>query len=110
MIDCWVEKVTFVRCCLASQAEKLRDKMTLGTKCKAELSSLAYRTVILDTLMQYSNCSEDNCLDEADAETLLEQLLEFCKKQCGYNPLTLTNQVIEVPTSSNGATGGRIYN
>ena len=69
MIDCWVEKVTFIRCCLASQAEKLRDKMTLGQKCKAELSALAYRTVVLDTLMQYSNCSENNCLDEEDVES-----------------------------------------
>ena len=107
MIDCWVEKVTFIRCCLASQAEKLRDKMTLGTKCKAELSSLAYKTVILDTLMDYHNCSENNCLDESDVDFLLEYLLEFCKKQCGYNPLTLTNQVI-VEGDSQEIIGGGI--
>jgi len=107
MIECWDEKVVFIRCCLASQAEKLRDKMTLGTKCRAELSALAFRTVILETLMDYNNCCEENCLDEEDANTLLESLLLFCKKQCGYNPLTLTNQVIVQPETST-TVGGRI--
>jgi hypothetical protein len=95
MIDCYIDKVVFVRCCLATQAEKLRDRLALGKQCSSELLNLGVKNAMLKVLMQYNNCSEDNCLTETQANTILEKLLYFCKKQCGYKGIDITTQPIE---------------
>ena len=43
MIDCYIDKVVFVRCCLATQAEKLRDRLALGKQCSSELLNLGVK-------------------------------------------------------------------
>jgi len=95
MIDCYKDKVVFVRCCLATQAEKLRDRLALGKTCSSELLSLGVKNAMLKILMQYDNCSENNCLTETQANLILEKLLYFCKKQCGYKGIDITEQTIE---------------
>ena len=106
MIDCYREKIILIRCCLATQAEKLRDYLSLGKTIEFELLDLGVNNVILKTLMRYDNCSEDNCLTEVQANTLLEKLLYFCKQQCGYTGINLTTKVETIPESE--TLGGRI--
>jgi len=108
MIDCYKDKIVFIRCCLATQAEKLRDKISLGKKCNQEFLRLSFYTTILNNLMNYNNCTEDNCLTETQADTLLNKLLYFCKNECGYVS-TLTNQTIPEPQTPESL-GGKIYN
>jgi hypothetical protein len=95
MIDCYKDKIVFVRCCLATQAEKLRDRLALGRECTSELLSLGVKNTMLKILMNYNNCVEDNCLSEREANVILEKLLYFCKKQCGYTGIDLVEQQIE---------------